>query len=118
MLSVCIWASAMLALIIVPISYTLALAFFIALGSGLAGFRMSMNNMVFEFGDTAERPMRIAVVNSVAEFSNAVGPLIAGIMADMISYKSVFGLSILCTILALVLMYRRVTEPRQSIRSR
>ncbi len=113
LLSVSIWASAMIALVIVPISYVLAILLFVAIGAGVAGFRMSMNNMVFEFGDTAERPMRIAVVNSVSELANAIGPLLAGFVADAVSYKSLFGISILCTISALFLMYGRVTEPRK-----
>jgi MFS family permease len=113
MLSVGVWVSAMIALVLAPISYVLAVLFFVAIGAGVAGFRMSMNNMVFEFGDTAERPMRIAVVNSVGELANAIGPLVAGFLADAISYKSVFTISILCATSALFLMYSRVTEPRK-----
>ena len=111
-LSGAIWASAMIALVLAPMSYALAVLFFIAMGAGVAGFRMSTNNMVFEFGDAAQRPMRIAVVNSVAELSNAIGPLVAGFVADAVSYKSVFIISILCIISALYMMYTRVTEPR------
>jgi MFS family permease len=112
MLSVGIWTSAMIALILAPISYVLAIVLFVAVGAGVAGFRMSMNNMVFEFGNTAERPMRIAVILSLAELANAIGPLIAGIVADAISYKFVFGIATVCTLSAFVLMYARVTEPR------
>jgi len=112
-LSVGIWVFAMIALVVAPISYVVAVLFFIATGAGVAGFRMAVNNMVFEFGDTAQRPMRIAVVNSVSELSNAVGPLAAGFLADAVSYKSVFLISIVCSIFALFIMYSRVTEPRR-----
>ncbi len=114
MLSVGIWAAAMVGLVFAPVTYLLAIVFFVAIGAGVAGFRMSVNNMVFEFGGTAERPMRIAVVNSVVELSNAVGPLVAGIMADAISYRSIFIVSIVCTVCSLVMMRTRVTEPRNS----
>jgi MFS family permease len=114
MLSVGIWAAAMVGLVLAPVTYILAIVFFVAIGAGVAGFRMSVNNMVFEFGTTAERPMRIAVVNSVSELSNAIGPLIAGVMADAISYKSIFIVSIVCTVCSLVMMRTRVTEPRNS----
>ncbi|UCD56396.1 MAG: MFS transporter, partial [Candidatus Hydrogenedentota bacterium] len=97
LISVSIWTLAMLALVLMPMSYALAVAVFVALGAGVGGFRMSMQNMVLEFGDTAGMPMRIAVVNSLGELANAAGPLLAGFLADNVSYHSVFLLSILCT---------------------
>jgi len=113
-LSAAVWMGAMVMLLVMPLTYTLAILFFIALGIGMSGFRMSMNNMVFEFGEISERPMRIAIVNSVSEFSNALGPLIAGILADAVSYEIIFVISIVCTAAALFLMYTRVTEPRSA----
>jgi MFS family permease len=73
---------------------------------------MAMNNMVFEFGDAGERPMRIAVVSSVVELSNAIGPLVAGILADRFSYAPIFIISIVCAVAALIMMFTLVTEPR------
>ena len=102
----------MATLIAVPASYTLALMIFFALGAGVGGFQMSMQNMVFEFGNTAEIPMRLAVVNSIGEMATSVGPLLAGFLADYVSYGSVFTLSILCTVAALYVMRFRVSEPR------
>jgi MFS family permease len=107
-----LWISAMIAVVILPMSYLLAILFFMAFGAGMSGYRMSMNNMVFEFGSTAERPMRIAVVNSVVELSNAFGPLFAGFLADEVSYHSIFIISIVFAISALFMMYTLVTEPR------
>jgi MFS family permease len=112
-LSAGLWISAMIVVVILPISYLLAIFFFMAFGAGMSGYRMSMNNMVFEFGSTAERPMRIAVVNSVVELSNAFGPLFAGFMADKVSYHFIFIISIVCAISALFMMYTLVTEPRK-----
>jgi MFS family permease len=113
-LSAGLWISAMIAVVILPITFPLAVFFFMAFGAGMSGYRMSMNNMVFEFGSTAERPMRIAVVNSVVELSNAFGPLFAGVMADKVSYHSIFIISIICAISALFMMYTLVTEPRKA----
>ncbi len=111
-ISVIIWTIAMIALVVVSASYTLAVVVFLALGAGVGGFNMAMSNMVLEFGDTAELPMRLGVVNSIGEMATIVGPLLAGVLADYVSYQSVFMLSILCTLSALGVMYFRVTEPR------
>lgn len=111
-LSASIWVSGMIALLVLPMSYALAIFFFVAFGAGVSGFRMSMNNMVFEFGTTAERPMRIAVVSSVSELANGIGPLVAGLLADSVSYKPIFIISIVCAVSALIMMFTLVTEPR------
>jgi MFS family permease len=111
-ISVAIWSLAMAALIILPMTYALAAIVFFALGAGFGGFNMSMQNMVLEFGNTAELPMRLAVVNSIGEMATSVGPLLAGFLADNVSYRSVFAISIVCTIAALLVMRYRVSEPR------
>jgi MFS family permease len=115
-ISVVIWTIAMIALVVVSASYTLAVVVFLALGAGVGGFNMAMSNMVLEFGDTSELPMRLGVVNSIGEMATIVGPLLAGLLADYVSYQSVFMLSILCTLSALGVMYFRVTEPRNRTR--
>jgi len=71
-----------------------------------------MSNMVLEFGDTAGLPMRLGVVNSIGEMATVIGPLLAGFLADNVSYRSVFLISAICTVTALAVMYFRVTEPR------
>jgi MFS family permease len=106
------WTIAMIVMVVAPMSYPLALAVFVALGVGASGFRMSTQNMVFEFGDTSGLPMRIAIVNSLSELATAIGPLIAGILADTVSYQSVFVISIVCTIVSFAMMFFRITEPR------
>ncbi|RJP71557.1 MAG: MFS transporter [Candidatus Abyssobacteria bacterium SURF_17] len=111
-ISVTVWMLAMLLLMVIPPSFVLVAAVFMMLGAGMSGFNMSMSNMVLEFGDTSGLPMRLAMVNSVGELATAFGPLLAGFLADNVSYKSVFSLSILCTALALAVMYSRVQEPR------
>jgi MFS family permease len=113
-ISVIIWTLAMAALLVTPPSYALAVIVFLALGSGVGGFNMSMSNMVLEFGETAELPMRLAVVNSIGELATAIGPLLAGFLADNVSYRAVFSISILCTTAALLVMRFRVVEPRYS----
>lgn len=112
LISMSVWTLAMLALLLATASYPLAVVVFLALGAGIGGFRMSMANMVLEFGKTAELPMRLGVVNSIGEFATAIGPVTAGLLADHVSYHSVFSLSVLCTIAAFAIMRFWVSEPR------
>ncbi len=112
LISVTIWTLALFALLTIPPSYTLAVAVFLALGAGFGGFMMSMSSMVLEFGETAELPMRLALVNSIGEMATSVGPLFAGFLADNVSYHAVFLISILCMTFGLAMMYFRVKEPR------
>jgi len=111
-ISVTIWTVALLALVMIPATYVLAAVVFVMLGAGVGGFNMAMSNMVLEFGDPSEMPMRLGIVNSIGEMATAVGPLLAGLLADYVSYASVFILSVLCTLATLWVMYFRVTEPR------
>ncbi len=111
-ISTALWTLAIMVVVLAPMSYPLAVVVFMALGAGVGGYRISRNNMVLEFGDTAGMPMRLAVVNSIAELANAVGPLLAGFLADAVSYQSVFLLAALCTVSSLALMHFGVTEPR------
>jgi MFS family permease len=111
-ISITIWTIALVALMLIPASFILAVIVFLLLGAGVGGFNMSMSNMVLEFGDTAGVPMRLGVVNSIGEMATSFGPLLAGMLADHVSYTSVFLLSSLCTVSTLGIMYFRVREPR------
>jgi MFS family permease len=111
-ISVSIWTVALLTLVVVPATFVLAVLVFLMLGAGVGGFNMSMSNMVLEFGDTAGVPMRLGIVNSIGEMATSFGPLLAGLLADHVSYASVFLLSSVCTVSTLGIMYFRVSEPR------
>ncbi|GAB4331982.1 MAG: MFS transporter [Candidatus Abyssubacteria bacterium] len=112
MISVILWTVGMAALVLLPISFGMASVIFIALGAGMGGFMMSMQNMALEFGSTADLPMRIGLANSIGQSSLALGPLLAGFLADNVSYESLFWISIACTATALGIMYFSVSEPR------
>lgn len=111
-ISVAAWTLSMIILIFMPLSYMLAVGVYALLGGGLSGFRMSMRYIVFEFGEAADMPMRIAIGNSVSDLANSIGPLIAGFLADAYSYKFIFTLSIIFASASLVMMLFYVKEPR------
>lgn len=82
------------------------------LGAGFGGFQLSAQNLVLEFGERDDLPMRIAVANSASELVGAVGPLCAGVIAMIASYDAVFATSVVFQLSAIVIVLRYVDEPR------
>jgi len=89
---------------------------FAVLGTGFGGFQMSAQNLVLEFGERDDLPMRIGVANSASEFFGAVGPLVAGAIATLSSYSAVFACSIAFQLGAMAIVVRYVDEPRHRAR--
>ena len=81
--------------------------------AGQGGFMMSSQNLVLEFGEREDLPMRIAVANSASELVGAIGPLLGGVIAMVWSYELVFGIAIGFQLAAIALVLRFVDEPRR-----
>lgn len=86
---------------------------FALIGAAVQGFQSAAMNLTLEFGNRADLPLRIAIANTTAEFSGAVGPLLGGGIAALFGYSALFGVSIafLAAGGAMVLLF--VPEPRQ-----
>lgn len=91
--------------------YILALVF-AGLGAGLGGFQISSQNMVLEFGDRQDLPMRIAISNAGNSLMMGVGPLMGGIVAVWVSYTAVFWLAMAFMCIALAMVAFLIDEPR------
>lgn len=89
---------------------------FAGIGVGLGGFVLASQNMVLEFGERAELPMRIAVANSAAEFTGAIGPLLGGVLVAVGSYATVFWTAIGFQAAAVLVVLFFVDEPRNRAR--
>lgn len=87
------------------------LAFF-GLGAGNAGYLMSAQNIVFEFGHRDDMAMRLALSNTAENAMACIGPLVGGVIAQSYGYLATFSSAILCQALALVLLLTLVKEPR------
>jgi len=86
------------------------------LGIGFGGFQLSAQNLVLEFGHRDDLPMRIGVASSASELVGAVGPLLAGALAALISYDAVFACSIAFQLGAIAIVVGYVDEPRNRTR--
>ncbi|MGH7009893.1 MAG: MFS transporter, partial [Caulobacteraceae bacterium] len=86
------------------------------LGAAQAGFMMSSQTMVLEFGAREDVPMRLALSQTAQGTMNAIGPLIGGAIAMLAGYTPLFILSMVFEGAALILLIFVVDEPRFRIR--
>jgi MFS family permease len=111
LLGIVLWAATTLLLMNVDQTWLIALAFF-GLGAAQAGYMMSSQTMILEFGHRDELPMRIAVSATAESITATLGPLIGGGLADLLGYNVVFGISLGFLAAALLLLVATVKEPR------
>ena len=111
-----LWIAAT-ALLIYADSLPLIFIAFFGLGAGNAGYQMSAQNIVFEFGHRDDMAMRLAVSNAAESAMGAVGPLTGGLLATSFGYMAVFGGAITCEAIALVILLTLVKEPRHRWRA-
>src|SRR5205807_1945640 len=94
----------------------IAVAYFLS-GVANAGYQLSAQNIVLEFGHRDDIAMRLALSNTAENTTMAIGPLAVGAIVVMLGYVSVFSLSIVLEATALVLMVWLVEEPRNRRRT-
>lgn len=109
-LALCVWAGGS-GIAIFAGSPWGALALFIAVGAGVSGFMLSSQNLVLEFGGEGDRPMRIAISNTLSEGVGMCSFLAAGVLADQVAIEPVLIASITLQVAGVALM-SRVQEPR------
>ena len=109
--SMALWIAATAVLLIAG-SPTLILVAFAGLGAAQAGFQMSSQTMVLEFGARQDMPMRLGLSQTAQGLMNTIGPLVGGVIAWLAGYVPVFLLSMAFEAIALVLLIWVVDEPR------
>lgn len=87
---------------------------FVGIGAAVQGFENAARNIVLEFGDRQNLPVRIALANSVSQVAGSLGPLAGGVMASLLGYEWVFVTSILFLATGASLVLFRIPEPRHS----
>jgi MFS family permease len=111
LLSLVAWVAATVLLMNVDLQWLIAAAFF-GLGAAQAGYNMSAQTMILEFGARDDLPMRIAVSATAESITSTLGPLVGGGLADLMGYDAVFGISLGFLAVALVILVALVKEPR------
>lgn len=91
------------------------LGVFVGIGVGMGGFQMAAQNLVLEFGEREDLPLRIALSNSTAEVIGVIGPIAGGLIAAWFSYLPVFWLALGFQAASIAVMLLRVNEPRHRV---
>ncbi|MGI4787465.1 MAG: MFS transporter [Janthinobacterium lividum] len=109
----CVFAMAASVIALLAVSPLLFYGVFIALALALAGAGIAGNNIVMEYaGSPREIPLYTAMYNAITALPRAAAPLLGGLLADHAGgYLSLFILSALLSLLALVLTLR-AGDPR------
>jgi len=115
--SILVWIASAL-LMMSANDLAMVVAAFAGVGIGLGGFMLASQNMVLEFGDREDLPMRIAVANSASELVGALGPMLGGLLAYLWSYYVVFWVAIGFQVLSLLFVVLFVQDPRRVRRTR
>jgi MFS family permease len=109
--SMALWIAAT-AVLLAAGSPALVLVAFAGLGAAQAGFQMSSQTMVLEFGARQDMPMRLGLSQTAQGLMNTIGPMVGGVIAWLAGYVPVFLLSMAFEAIALVLLIWVVDEPR------
>ena len=112
LVSIGVWITSVLLLMASTTIVGFAIAFF-GIGAGLGGFMMSAQNMVLEFGQREDLPLRIAVANSSSELVGAIGPLLGAAILLAFSHEALFATAIAFQLMAVLLVVLYVEEPRR-----
>jgi MFS family permease len=115
-----LWIAATAVLIATPIlpgvgpfgaHFWIFVAFF-GLGSAQSGQMMSSSTMVLEFGTREDMAMRLAFTQTAQGLTSALGPLLGGLIAGVLGYNVLFGVSMGFLMMGLMILIFLVQEPR------
>jgi len=109
--SMALWVASTVVLLMAAAPLAVLVAF-AGLGAAQAGFQMSSQTMVLEFGARDDVPMRLGLSQTAQGLMNTVGPMAGGVVAWLAGYAPVFVISIVFEALALGLLIFVVDEPR------
>jgi len=112
LIALVLWIGATALLMGVHTLPMIGLAFF-GLGAANSGYQMSAQNIVFEFGHRDDMAMRLALSNTAESAMATIGPLLGGVIAASFGFHAVFWVSIVCEVIALVMLLTLVEEPRK-----
>jgi MFS family permease len=110
-MSLLTWAAATLGLMYSG-GLTGVLIAFAVIGTGQCGFELGCTNLVLEFGERQDLPMRIALAQSGEQLVQIGAPLIGGILVASFSYGAMFWTAAASQLLAFALVLGTVVDPR------
>ena len=113
LISVALWIISTMLLLASP-SFIVTILVFAGIGASVQGFENAARNIVLEFGDRRNLPVRIALASSVSQIAGSFGPLAGGVLASQLGYEWVFVASIVFLGSGASLILFRIPEPRHN----
>ena len=110
--ALCIWVCSTLVLLNAD-GFVMLFIAFCGLGAAQSGYLMSVTTMVLEFGSRDDMAMRLALSTTAEGVMAASGPLLGGLIASGLGYTVLFSSSIGCQVMALIILFWFVEEPRK-----
>ncbi|MCP5179660.1 MAG: MFS transporter [Pseudomonadales bacterium] len=111
LLSLGLWVLSTLALFLADGLWATSLIF-VGIGAASQGFQNAASNIVLEFGERQDVPMRLAISNSTSEAAGTLATLSGGVLASAFGYEAVFGVSLVLLVTGGLMIRRFVPEPR------
>ncbi|HEY3230386.1 MAG TPA: MFS transporter [Roseiflexaceae bacterium] len=93
------------------------LLIFALVGAAQAGYQLSGFTLVFSFSTPAERPAYIGVANTMLAPVAALGPLLAGSLAEVAGYGALFVALLAIGLVGLLGLHWRVPAPARASRA-
>jgi MFS family permease len=93
------------------------LPIFALVGAAQAGYQLSGFTLVFSFSTPAERPAYIGVANTMLAPVAALGPLLAGSLAEVAGYGALFVALLAIGLVGLLGLHWRVPAPARASRA-
>ena len=109
-----VWASGIALLLFVHTEWAVVMAF-CGLGAGNAGYMMSQQTMVLEFGERTDVAMRLALSTTIEGLISFIGPLIGGLVATTLGYPVLMSAALAFLAASFLLILFKVTEPRRRV---
>ena len=88
------------------------IVFFVIMGMASGGFNQAGQNMVLEFGRFEDVPLRLAASGTAVNIVGTIGPFLGGLVVVAWSYTSLFLLTVVLQLIALIMIVTWVPEPR------
>jgi MFS family permease len=88
------------------------LAAFVGLGASNAGYQMSAQTLILEFGARQDVAMRLGISATVEGIMASASPLIGGLIAAAVGYPPVFAIAMALQLASLAVLMAGVREPR------
>jgi len=86
-------------------------------GAAQAGYQLSGFTLVFSFSTPSERPTYIGVANTLLAPVAALGPLLAGWLAELAGYDALFVALLAIGLIGLLGLHWRVPAPAREVRA-